>query len=199
MQAGILILILSLGITGSAHAAESELTASDLKRSTFEDPGAEPIWTFFVAFCDEQPKAAYPAKTFQALSKLPPKLRDVCLLLRYELMWGSGGTQGAALLDNLENSTRMLRMTASAYRRFGDTQRARMMEEIIELLPTHQQKLNKADQNGTLDSFTSPLNRYDRLWEEIDFDYTEPVRNDIRAHPTEYFYPQVSATPERGG
>lgn len=191
MKIFLVTIIMLLAATTLMHGEEMELTQSDLKKCTFEDPGAEPIWKFYVSFIDRQSGQAYSEKEFQALSKLPSKLRDACLLLRYELEWGNGGTQGAALWgEDIENSTKMLKMTASAYGRYGDKQREKMMHEIIGKLAEHAKSLDEADRNNTLDSYVSPLDKYDELWENVDYDYVEMLIKDMTKNPKDYTYTQ---------
>lgn len=169
---------------------ELSLTSNDLKSCSFDDPGADPIWLFFVEFCDQQQASSYMNKEFQALEKLSPQLRDVCLLLRYELMWGNGGTQHAALMDDQESSKRLLQMTASAYARYGDKRREEMMIEVIALLEEHQTTLDEALLTGELDDYVSPLDRYDDLWEAVEYNYWTAIKSDIDAHLQDYQYPQ---------
>lgn len=169
---------------------ELKLTPNDLENCSFEDPGAEPIWLFFVEYCRQQQASCYMDKEFQALEKLSPELRYVCLLLRYELMWSNGGTQHAALMDDLESSKKLLEMTASAYAHYGDSRREGMMMEIISLLEEHQTTLDEADRAGMLEDYASPLDRYDGLWEAVEFNYLAAIKREIEAHPQDYQHPR---------
>jgi hypothetical protein len=186
----VLLISILLTIPTTMRAEERKLSVENIRSSSFEDPGAEPIWKFFVPFCAEQPAAVYPEKYFQALSKLPPKLRDVCLLLRYDLERNSGRTQGAALLEDRMSSPKMLKMTAAAYARFGDKQREKMITEIISKLAEHARTLEEADRIGKLDKYVSPLDKYDELWDSVDYDYASAIVKDMKANPTDYTYPQ---------
>jgi hypothetical protein len=185
----ILALLITAAIDTTMHAEEPTLTRAELTECVFEDPGAEPIWGFFVAFCDKQPAPEYHEKQFQALAKLPPKLRDVCILIRYELLWGNGGTQSSALMEDKPSSEKLLKMTADAYERFGDKKRAKMMSEILSLIDKHDKTLEAAVRANKLEEFTSPLERYDELWENVDFEYFSAILKDIKANPADYTYP----------
>ena len=188
----ILAFLITVAINTTMHAEEPNLTRAELTKCIFEDPGAEPIWRFFVEFCVKQPAPEYPEKEFQAIAKLSPKLRDVCILLRYELLWGNGGTQGAALMEDKPSSEKLLKMTAHAYERFGDKKRAKIMSGISSLLDKHYKTLEAADRAGKLEEYTSPLERYDELWENVDFDYFSAILKDIKANPADYTYPRQS-------
>ncbi len=190
MRRAIFAALVARATVTALFAGEPTLSLDDIRNSRFADPGAEPIWQFYVKFWTKQSAPGSSEKELQALAKLPPKLRDVCLLLRYELEFGNGGTQGAALLDDLESSARLLRMTAAAYARFGDKERERMMREILSRLAGHTRTLEEAERSGKLDGYVSPLNAYDRPWEAVEYDYVAAIRKSMKAHPADYIWPQ---------
>lgn len=190
-----LALALLSGIATTMNAEEIKLSANDLEQCSFEDPGAEPIWRFFLSFCKQQPAKNYPEKDFQALSKLPPKLHDVCLILRYELEWSNGGTQAAAVLEDATSSAKMLAMTAAAYAHFGDLQRQKMIIEIGGKLADHQESLDEADRNNKLDDYVSPLDKYDSLWETVDHSSIPAILKDIKSNPNDYIFSEAKPDP----
>jgi hypothetical protein len=167
------------------------LTLEEVKSLTFRDPGKEPLWQFYTSLIEGQNGEEWSVKEFTALSQLPPRLRQVVLAVRFDMLHREQGLQGAVLMDSADiipDSERMLGMTAAAFESIGETRRGRLLASMIPGIKEHIDHLDEAERENRLDEFVSPLDR-DEEWLEIGPSFVPELRQLVRDHAEELVFP----------
>jgi hypothetical protein len=174
--------------------SDLKLTPSELEQLKCRDHTQEPPWNFYVSLVEEEPGEAWAARELAALKKLPPELRDLLLAIRLDVLQEREGLQGALLLegdDSLTLSEEMLRLTADAFERFGDSGRSRFLSALVPCLRQHVEQLEQAVAKDCLDEFFSPLDR-DDAWTGLGNDYHHAMRREVQWRPHKFVYPPAS-------
>jgi hypothetical protein len=171
-----------------------KLTLAELEKLTFRDHSEEPLWNFYMALVEQENGEPWGARELAALQRLPAELRDLLLVLRLDVLQAREGLQGALLLEDDESlalSEEMLRLTAAAFERFGDSDRSRFLKGLIPSLRLHVDELERAVAEDRLEEFTSPLDR-DDAWAGLGTDYHHAMRREVQWRPQRFVYPPAA-------
>lgn len=167
------------------------LSLDEVRNLSFRNPEHEPLWQCYLSLLQLQTEEWWHEKEFGALRLLPERLRNMVLIVRFEVLQRNEGLQGTALLDGpqiLADSERMLRMTAAAFSAFNDTRSSQFVLGLIPLISEHLTRLDAAENEGELDDFVSPLD-LDEIWMSFGYPYVHELRRQVRDHAAELVFP----------
>lgn len=87
----------------------------------------------------------------------------------------------------------MLEMTIRAYDALADKPRAKFLGVLLPAIELHFTELERAERDGTLDEFFSPLD-LDETWMGLDLHWVHELRRETRDKPMSYVHPVGSVT-----
>lgn len=155
-------------------------------------PWYAPLVEFYEGLVSIQAGDTWNEQEFAALKNLQPALRDALLVLRFNKRVEEQGLQGAIILEDAEDTAptlHMLEMTINAFGTIGDKQRAMFLQVLLPAVTTHFEQLERAEREGTLDSFFSPLD-LDETWSGLGLEWNHELRKHIRDRPGLFVHPQ---------
>lgn len=155
-------------------------------------PWYAPLVEFYEGLVSVQAGDTWNEQEFAALQSVQPALRDALLVLRFNKRVEEQGLQGAIILEDVEDlapTLHMLEMTANAFGTIGDKQRAMFLQVLQPTVTTHFEALERAEREGTLDSFFSPLD-LDEPWSGLGLEWNHELRKHIRDRPQLFTHPR---------
>ena len=173
-----------------------EFTQEDVETLGPAKPWYLPLWDFYLRLVAAQHHESYDDKEFAALAALQPRLRDAVLAIRLGQRFDEQGLQGALILDEAVDATpciKMLEMTIRAYDALADKPRAKFLGVLLPAIELHFTELERAERDGTLDEFFSPLD-LDETWMGLDLHWVHELRRETRDKPMSYVHPVGSVT-----
>ncbi|MES2505755.1 MAG: hypothetical protein V4599_03570 [Verrucomicrobiota bacterium] len=169
-----------------------ELTREDVARLTFKDPANEALWAFYEELVEWTEGDTLGEREFEALKILPDRLRNMILVIRFEILQKSGGLQAAALLEDsadiVSDSEKMLDLTAAAYEAIQVTSMSQFLKRLRPAIASHLQLLEEAERADGLEDFMSPLDR-DEMWEVLGYPHIPELRRQVRDFAPELVFP----------
>lgn len=169
------------------------LTRSDIEALGPLKPWYAPLWDFYCGLASVQPGENWSEQEFATLAAVQPPLREALLAIRFSMRFEEQGLQGAIILEDATDTSptlQMLEMTIRAFQFLGDEPRAQFLQILHPAVSLHFEELERAESEGTLDDFFSPLDQ-DENWSGRDLLWVHTLRKMTRYDPQLFTYPSA--------
>lgn len=167
------------------------LTFQDIEALEKARPWHQPLWTFYERLVGAQPGKTWHEMERAALASLQPNLRAAALAMRFSRRFDHEGLQGAVILEDDADAAaceRMLGMTADAFESLEDPARADFLRDLLPLVKTHFEGLERAEREGALEEFFSPLDQ-DEIWRGLSLRWLDGLRAWVLHKPRTLTHP----------
>ncbi|MEM7316749.1 MAG: hypothetical protein AAF497_26750 [Planctomycetota bacterium] len=190
-------------MTGGNHETAT-LTLAAVRSCRFDDIASEPIWQFFVRLSSELAGNHGGLNDLATLKTLGPELRDLCAIMRFFLLAGSGGVSEAIVGDQPKDDRDVFTITRTAFKNFDADPIVEYLDSLAPIAEEHWSSLDamneaitqglSGDEIGALerrlDEIEQKWEPVESLWEDLFYEHSPDVSNIVNKNPAEFTYPR---------
>jgi hypothetical protein len=181
-------------VTTMTNARLPNITKEMVQNLEHEDlyGGEMALYTYCIKSWSNEKAEGYLEKQIAMLNKVPQRLGYYYLIHSMVGSWGNGGMQAVALEYDPQLNAEILRRRAEAYRFYGDTETASLIDKLIPVALAATKALDEAEKRNATDS------DLEKIWATIDdfdtpfdqasgrFDIYEAMLKDMHRNPRLY-------------